>query len=109
MVIVAVPEKARLTVTDWPERADRVAVTVATPPASAMGLPLRLKLTVGGRSSSIIVPVPAGVVIVALTGLVRLTVNVSFDSLRVSPLTWTVTVLLVSPGLKASAVVATAV
>ena len=107
--MVAVPEKARLTVTDCPETADRVAVTVATPPASDMGLPLRLKLTVGGRSSSIIVPVPVALVIVALTGLERLTVKVSLGSLRVSPLTWTVTVLLVSPGLKVSVVVGTAV
>src|SRR5206468_8232609 len=109
LVMVAVPEKAKLTVTDWPERADRVAVTVATPPASDMGLPLRLKLTVGGRSSSIIVPVPLAVVIVALTGFERLTVKVSFNSLRVSPLTWTLKVLLVSPGLKVSVLVGTAV
>ena len=109
MVMVAVPEKARLTVTDWPETADRVAVTVATPPASAMGLPLRLRVTEGGASSSMMVPVPVAVVIVALTGLERLTVKVSFNSLRVSPCTWTLTVLLVSPGLKVSVVVGTAV
>ena len=76
---VALPERARLTVTDWPEMADRVAVTVATPPASAMGLPLRLRVTVGGGSSSVMVPVPVPVAIVALTGLDRLTVKVSFD------------------------------
>src|SRR5438876_751139 len=98
--MVAVPEKARLTVTGCPETADRVAVRVATPSASDMGLPLRLKLTVGGRSSSIIVPVPVAVVIVALVGFERLTVNVSFGSSRVSPFTWTVMVLVVSPALK---------
>jgi len=65
-----------------------------------MGLPLRLKVTVGGRSSSRIVPVPVAVVIVALIGLERLTVKISFNSFRVSPLTWTMMVLVVSPGLK---------
>ena len=94
-MIVAVPEKARLTVTGCPETADRVAVTVATPPASAIGLPLRLRVTVGGRSSSVMVPVPVAVAMVALVGLERLTVKVSFGSLRVSPWTWTLTVLLV--------------
>ena len=49
------PEKARSTVTVWPDGAERVAVTVATPPASAIGLPLRLKVTVGAGSSSIMV------------------------------------------------------
>ena len=35
--------------------AERVAVTVATPAASSMGLPLRLRVTSGGRSSSVMV------------------------------------------------------
>jgi hypothetical protein len=38
--------------------------------------------------------------IVALAGLERLTVNVSFGSTLVSPLTCTVTVWLVAPGAK---------
>ena len=108
-MIVAVPEKARLTVTVWPDKADRVAVTVATPPASAMGLPVKLKVTVGGRSSSVMVQVPIGVAMVALAGFERLTVKVSFGSSRLSGLIWTVKVLVVSPGLKIRVVVGTAV
>ena|SRR5437867_6732638 len=107
--MVAVPEKARLTVTICPEMAERVAVTVATPPASAMGVPLKLKVTVGGKSSSVMVQVPAGVVIVALVGLERLTVNVSFASSVRSGLIWTLKVLVVSPGLKVRVVVGIAV
>src|SRR5438034_1484179 len=98
--MVAVPEKARLTVSGCPETADRVAVRVAVPPASAMGLPLRLRVTEGGESSSMMVPVPVAGVMVALVGFERLTVNVSFGSSRVSPFTWTVMVLVVSPALK---------
>ena len=55
MVRVAVPEKASSTVTVRPEGADKLAVTVPTPPASVIGLPARLKVTVGGGSSSIMV------------------------------------------------------
>ena len=40
---------------------------------------------------------------IAFSGLVRLIVNVSFDSRTVSPMTLTVTVLLVSPGAKTRA------
>src|SRR5207247_1254573 len=105
----AVPEKAKLTVTLWPDTADRAAVTVARPPASAMGLPAKLNVTVGGRSSSVIVQVPEGVAIVALVGLERLTVKVSFGSSRLSGLILTVKVLVVSPGLKVRVVVGIAV
>ena len=79
-MMVAVPEKARLTVTGSPETADKVAATVATPPASAMGLPLRLRVTEGAGSSSMMVPVPVAVVIVALVGFERFTVKFSFNS-----------------------------
>ncbi len=48
------PLKARSTVTSRPLAALRVAVTVAEPAASARGLPLRLSVTVGGASSSVI-------------------------------------------------------
>ncbi len=48
------PLKARSTVTVWPLAALRVAVTVALPAASAMGLPARLSVTVGVGSSSVI-------------------------------------------------------
>ena len=95
MVRVAVPEKARLTVTVWAEGHPSVAVTVATPPASAMGLPLRVRVTVGGPSSSMIVPVPVAVERVALVGLERLTVKASSFSSTMSPLTGTVMVLVV--------------
>ena len=105
MVNVAVPENARSTVTGWADGQVRVAVTVATPPASAMGLPLRLKVTLGGPSSSMIVPVPVAVERMALAGLERLTAKVSFNSSTRSPLTETLTVLLVSPGLKVRVVV----
>src|SRR2546426_7702870 len=103
--MVAVPEKARLTVTVLADGQPRVAVTVATPPASAIGLPLRLKVTVGGPSSSMIVPVPVALERVALDGLERLTVKVSSFSSRMSPLTETVIDLVVSPGLKVRVVV----
>ena len=102
---MAVPEKARLTVTVCADTSDKEAVTVATPPSSAIGLPLRLKMTVGGRSSSVMVPVPLATARVALTGLERLTVNVSFASSRTSPLTTTAMVFVVSPGLKVRMVV----
>ena len=92
-------------VTAWPDTADRVAVTVAIPPASAMGLPVRFKVTAGGGSLSVIVPVPVAVAMEALVGLERLTEKVSFASSRTSPFTRTVKVLVVSPGLKVSVVV----
>ena len=50
----------------------------------------------GAPSSFTIVPVPSAVPIVALTGADRCTVNVSFGSNFVSPLTNTVTCLVVS-------------
>ena len=99
-MIVALPEKAKLTVTVRDEAADSVAVTEATPPASAIGLPVRPKVTVGAGSSSMMVPVPVAVVIVALIGLERLRVKVSSSSSRVSPLAWTLMVCVVWPGLK---------
>ncbi|MEI6377434.1 MAG: hypothetical protein WCO97_09605 [bacterium] len=40
------PEKARFTVTGSLNTAESVAVTVATPPASAIGLPATLSVTV---------------------------------------------------------------
>src|SRR6266536_119495 len=109
VMIAAVPEKARLTVTVWPDTADRVAVTVATPPASDMGLPVKLKVTVGAGSSSMMVHVPTEVAIVALVGLERSTVKVSSGSSRLSGLILTVKVLVVSPGLKVTVVIGIAV
>ena len=51
-------------------------------------------------SSLRMVPVPADCARVAFDGLERLTKNVSLGSGVVSPLTCTVTVLVVSPGIK---------
>ena len=61
-------------------------------------------------SSSTIVPTPVALAIVTPEGVgaVRLTLNVSLPSFRVSPLTLTATVLLVWPGVKVSTVAATA-
>ena len=57
-------------------------------------------------SSSMIVPMPGVLAIVTPVGVgaVRLTLNVSLPSFRVSPLTVTGTVLLVWPGVKVSTV-----
>jgi hypothetical protein len=51
----------------------------------------------GGGSSSTIVPTPVPSAIVALTGFDRVTVYVSSNSSRTSPLTCTITVADVSP------------
>src|SRR5437870_1942310 len=56
----------------------------------------------GGGSSLWIVPVPSALALVAWVAPDRLTVNVSSGSNVVSPLTLTVMVLLVSPGLNVS-------
>src|SRR2546425_9623190 len=56
----------------------------------------------GWVSSFWIVPVPTALAIVALVAPDRVTVKVSLGSNVVSPLTVTVTVLLVSPGLNVS-------
>jgi hypothetical protein len=58
--------------------------------------------TFGAASSSPIVPTPWPSAIVALTALERLTSKVSSASSRVSPLTSTVTVFVVSPVRKVS-------
>ena len=63
-------------------------------------LPLEVeavKATVGGRSSSVIVPTPWPSKMVAPLALERLTKKVSLASSRVSPLTWTVMVWVVTP------------
>ena len=57
--LLAVPVKPRNTATFLVETAESVAVTVATPPASAIGLPERPSVTVGplATSSSVMVAV----------------------------------------------------
>ena len=60
--------------------------------------------SIGTGSSSIIVPVPSGVVIPALTAFDSLTMTVSFSSSIMSPVTVTamVCVVVVVPGVKVS-------
>ncbi len=41
------PENAKFTVTGSPDTADSTAMIVATPPASAMGLPVKVSVTSG--------------------------------------------------------------
>ena len=95
------PEKARLIVTVWPDTADKVAVTVATPPASFMGLPLRLKVTFGGMSLSVTVYVcVVGVPNVALVGFDSVTSMVSSGSSKVSSTMSMGMIRLVTPGAK---------
>ena len=84
----------------------RLAVTVAelVAPLSAIELRDSARVTVGASSSSVIVPVPVPAVLdtVALVGLLSATTTVSFGSSVVSPVTETVTVLLVSPAANVS-------
>ena len=54
----------------------------------------------GCGSLSVMVPSPCGSTIDAFAGFVRLTKKISFVSSSVSPLTSTVIVFVVSPGLK---------
>ena len=91
--------KARLAVTVALLALDRVAVTVATPAASAIGLPERLRVTKGSLSKIVYVwtvfaPRPA------FTGVSRVTWIVSSGSFRLSFTTVIETFLERSPGLK---------
>ena len=65
---------------------------------------LALPIAIDGDGSllSTIVPTPWAVAMVALTGLVRLTLNVSLFSSSRSPSTLTVMVRVVAPGAKLS-------
>ena len=80
----------------------REAVTVVelVAPLSAMEGRDRARVTVGFASSSVIVPVPVAVPMVALVALLNSTATVSFGSFVVSPVTETVMVSLVSPAPK---------
>ena len=79
------------------------AVTVETPPSSPTDAGDSTSVTVGA-SSSVMVPVPTGVLIgvSAGSGLPMVTATVSSGSSVVSPVTDTVNVLLVSPAAKVS-------
>jgi hypothetical protein len=77
-------------------------LTVRAPAASftssAPAATCTVTVTVTGAASSLVmVPTPCASVIVALAGAVRLTKNVSFGSVVMSPLTLTVRVVLVAP------------
>ena len=76
-------------------------VSVAEPlfPSATLGESID---SVGVPSSSVIVPVPLAVEIVAFVGLLRVTTTVSFDSSSVSPVTDTSKVRLVVPAAKVS-------
>ena len=81
LVSVAVPANARFTVTAWPETADNVAVTIATPAASAIGLPEIPNVTVGSASSSVMPTVTCCTPLsVPLTTVPRSTMTVSLGS-----------------------------
>ncbi len=77
---------------------DTVNVRSACPlsPSAALGLSI---FTVGGSSSSVIVPVPVvfAASSVALLGLLRVSFTVSSGSSVTSPFTFTVTVVLRDP------------
>ena len=78
------------------------AVTVVEPvlPPSSMEDRDRASVTVGCASSSVIVPVPVAVPMVALAARLNTIATVSFGSLVVSPVIETVIVLRISPAAK---------
>ncbi len=81
----------------------------ALPPASPSTTVASLTDTVGGASSSVIVPTACWSAMVEFVGLARLTWKVSLTSSRRSPFTSTVTVRLTWPGAKVSVVDGTSV
>ena len=85
------------------------AVTVATPPLSEIDEDDKISETVGVPSSSVIVPVPMPVAILALFALLNVMITVSFDSLSASPVTDTSMFLLVCPAVKVNVPEVTAV
>jgi hypothetical protein len=74
-----------------------VNVALTAPPLPSVTV-TSLTETVGGASSSLIVPTPWPSAMVAFDGFDRVSVNVSFASSSVSPTTSTVTVFVVCPG-----------
>src|SRR4051794_37552989 len=90
---------AQCTVVVAPVTADCVTVNanaVVTPEGPSALATLAID-SVGAGSSLTIVAVPLGVAIVALTGVERLTLNVSSTSYRASPTSLTVNVPVVAP------------
>ena len=107
----SVPSTAYFTVTCLPLAADSDTVKSrsASPlsPSATLALPM---LTVGAASSSAIVPTPVDAEpSVALPGSLSVSRTVSSGSSVVSPFTFTVAVLLVSPTANVSVVSVTAV
>ena len=107
----SVPSTAYFTVTCRPLAADSDTVksrfVVPLSPSDTLASPID---TVGGSSSSVIVPTPVAAVDdrTALTGPLSVSRTVSSASSSVSPVTDTVIVLLVSPAAKVSVVSLTA-
>ena len=106
MPLVAVPVSASAypTVTRLPLPALSVTVNVndgvaPTVPSGTLGDEID---SVGAASSSVIVPVPVPVEMVAFVALLNATTTVSSDSSVVSPLTDTVTLRLVTPAANVS-------
>ena len=77
----------------------KVALTL--PPLPSVTVTLLIEM-VGSESLSLTVPRPCPSAMVTFDGFERLSVNVSFASSSRSPLTSTVTVFVVSPGVKVS-------
>ena len=76
---------------------EKLMATVPLSPSVTLAEPIE---TVGNASSSVIVPVPVPVKMVALVGLLNFTATVSFGSSKVSPFTVTAMLLVVSPAAK---------
>ena len=82
---------------------ESAAVTVATPPFSDTDDGDRASAAVGKASSSVIVPVPVGVLdSAAFIGALSVRATVSSGSSTSSPVTVTVTAKLISPAAKVS-------
>ena len=100
---VPVPTSAYCTVTCWPLAALNLTVNVRFVEPLSPSVTLGESIdSVGRSSSSVIVPVPLTVEIVAFAALLRVTTTVSFDSSSVSPVTDTLKVWLVVPAVKVS-------
>ena len=89
-------------VVGWLEAWLRAADTAAVPPFSGIEAGVTDSVTVGVASSSVIVPVPAAVPMVAATAPLSSRTTVSFGSSVVSPVTETLTVCREAPAAKVS-------
>ncbi len=95
---MAVPLKARSTVTSLPLAALRVAVTVAEPAASAMGEPVTVRVTEGvGSSSAMFTVAEEGDPTVYAASELMVRMTVSLGSSSASSMGVTVTVFVADP------------